>query len=112
MNLPALAHPPRLWTANAHGERRATWMELFFDLIFVAAVAEVGAPLATEYNLAGLLRRAFLFVLIWWAWNGHTLYSTGVFALHLHRVVLVVGLLAVCCGQTLLGIDNAAELQK
>jgi low temperature requirement protein LtrA len=51
-------------------------MELFFDLIFVAAVAEVGAPLATDYSWAGLLRYGFLFVLIWWAWSGHTLYST------------------------------------
>src|ERR1041385_8043881 len=70
------AQPPRLWVANPHGERRVTWMELFFDLIFVAAVAEVGAPLATDYSWAGLLRYAFLFVLIWWAWSGHTLYST------------------------------------
>jgi low temperature requirement protein LtrA len=51
-------------------------MELFFDLIFVAAVAEVGAPLAKDYSWAGLLRYAFLFILIWWAWSGHTLYST------------------------------------
>ena len=51
-------------------------MELFFDLIFVAAVAEVGAPLTTDYSWPGLLRYAFLFVLIWWAWSGHTLYST------------------------------------
>ena len=71
-----LAQPPRLWDANSHGELRVTWMELFFDLIFVAAVAEVGAPLATDYSRAGLLRYGFLFVLIWWAWSGHTLYST------------------------------------
>jgi len=51
-------------------------MELFFDLIFVAAVAEVGAPLSTDYSWTGLLRYGFLFVLIWWAWSGHTLYST------------------------------------
>jgi len=51
-------------------------MELFFDLIFVAAVAEVGSPLRSDYSWAGLLRYSFLFVLIWWAWSGHTLYST------------------------------------
>src|ERR1043165_6579886 len=76
MQLPALAQPPRLWVADPHGERRVTWMELFFDLIFVAAVAQVGAPLAKDYSWAGLLRYGFLFVLIWWAWGGHTLYST------------------------------------
>jgi low temperature requirement protein LtrA len=76
MSLPALVQPPRLWVSNPHSERRVTWMELFFDLIFVAAVAEVGAPLGADYSWEGLLRYAFLFVLIWWAWSGRTLYAT------------------------------------
>src|ERR1041385_7647094 len=73
----SLAAAPRLWVSDPHSERRVTWMELFFDLIFVAAVAEVGAPLSADYSPAGLLRYSFLFVLIWWAWSGHTLYSTS-----------------------------------
>ncbi len=76
VNRSGLIQSPRLWGPDPNGHRRVTWIELFFDLIFVAAVAEVGAPLATEYSLAGLLRYSFLFVLIWWAWSGHTLYST------------------------------------
>ena len=75
MKVPQLIHSPRLWPAHGK-ERRVTWMELFFDLIFVAAVAQVGTPLEHEYTVAGLLRYAFLFVLIWWAWIGHTLFST------------------------------------
>jgi low temperature requirement protein LtrA len=76
MNLALVTQAPRLWPATQHGHRRVTWTELFFDLIFVAAVAEVGAPLAKDYSPAGLLRYSFLFILIWWAWSGHTLYST------------------------------------
>src|SRR6185503_12643518 len=76
MNLNSVVQAPRLWTAEPGVHRRVTWMELFFDLIFVAAVAEVGAPLSTDYSWEGLLRYGFLFVLIWWAWSGHTLYST------------------------------------
>src|ERR1041384_7722685 len=76
MELHQLLQSPRLWIADDHAHRRVTWMELFFALLFVAAVAEVGAPLAADYSPAGLLRYAFLFVLIWWAWSGHTLYST------------------------------------
>jgi len=53
-----------------------TWLELFFDLVFVAAVAQVGAHLRDDYSLNGLLRFAFLFLLIWWAWLGHTTFST------------------------------------
>src|SRR5215468_4112244 len=62
--------------ANSAAGRRATWLELFFDLIFVAAVAQVGGPLHTNYSFVALARYAFLFFLIWWAWLGHTLYST------------------------------------
>jgi low temperature requirement protein LtrA len=76
MHFDHLIQAPRLWAAHSHSHRRVTWLELFFDLIFVAAVAEVGAPLSTGYSVAGLLRYSFLFVLIWWAWSGHTLYST------------------------------------
>jgi low temperature requirement protein LtrA len=71
-----LSHTPRLWTRDQHGHRRVTWLELFFDLIFVAAVAQVGQPLAHDYTATGLARHAFLFVLIWWAWNGHTAFVT------------------------------------
>ena len=76
MNLQGLVQAPRLWVTDPRADRRVTWMELFFDLIFVAAVAEVGSPLRADYSWPGLLRYSFLFVLIWWAWSGHTLYST------------------------------------
>lgn len=56
--------------------RRVSWLELFFDLVFAAAVAQVAAPLHDDYSTAGLLRFAFLFVLIWWAWTGHAVFST------------------------------------
>ena len=39
--------PPRLrTTADPREERHATWFELFFDLVFVAAVSQLGAALA------------------------------------------------------------------
>ncbi|MGH7552873.1 MAG: low temperature requirement protein A [Longimicrobiales bacterium] len=56
--------------------RRVTWLELFFDLVFVAAVAQVGTHLRDDYSVMGLLRFSLLFVLIWWAWLGHTSFST------------------------------------
>jgi len=72
-----LIQPPRLRSEDGLEEgRRVTWMELFFDLIFVAAVAQVGTHLRDDYSPAGLLRFALLFLLIWWAWLGHTSFST------------------------------------
>jgi low temperature requirement protein LtrA len=66
----------RLWSSDPSKSRRASWLELFFDLIFVAAVAQVGVPLREDYTLHGLMRYALMFLLIWWAWLGHTMYST------------------------------------
>lgn len=70
-----LARPlqPR-WSGGS--ARKVTWLELFFDLVFVAAVAQVATHLRDDYSAAGLLRFATLFVLIWWAWIGHTSFST------------------------------------
>ena len=56
--------------------RKVTWLELFFDLVFVAAVSQVAAPLHHDYSLDGLLRLVPLFALIWWAWTGHSVFST------------------------------------
>ena len=69
------AHPPA-HRAAASAERKVTWLELFFDLVFVAAVAQVAEPLREHYTPAELTRFAPLFLLIWWAWTGRRLFST------------------------------------
>ena len=56
--------------------RAVSWLELFFDLAFVAGISQIGIPFAENYSPQGLLRYAFMFFLIWWAWLGHTMYST------------------------------------
>jgi low temperature requirement protein LtrA len=71
-----LSRPIRLVSTEAGQSRRASWLELFFDLIFVAAVAQVSVPLSTDYTVHGLARYALMFLLIWWAWLGHTMYSS------------------------------------
>lgn len=57
-------------------DRRVTWLELFFDLVFVAAVAQVGTRLADHYSFVELGRFAFLLLVIWWAWHGYAMYAT------------------------------------
>jgi low temperature requirement protein LtrA len=72
-----LWEPPRLRTAEgADEERRATWLELFFDLIFVVAIAELGHLLVDNVSLTGFLGFAALFALVWWCWMGATFYAT------------------------------------
>ena len=73
----SLARATRLrYVAGQSRDRKVTWLELFFDLVFAAAVAQVASPLREDYSTAGLLRFAILFVLIWWAWIGHAVFST------------------------------------
>ena len=68
--------PLRLRTLAGDAARKVTWLELFFDLIFVAAVAQVAEPLREHYSLSGVIRFTMLFALIWWAWTGATVFAT------------------------------------
>ena len=71
--------PPRLrTTADPREERHATWFELFFDLVFVAAVAQLGAALAADPSAADFARFAAVFVMVLWAWVLYTLYANRV----------------------------------
>lgn len=66
----------RVHSNTAHEERHATWLELFYDLVFVAAVAQLALKLSDEYSIGGLLKFAALFIPVWWAWIGQTFYLT------------------------------------
>ncbi|HEY1238046.1 MAG TPA: low temperature requirement protein A [Solirubrobacterales bacterium] len=68
--------PPRLRTAEDPGaERHATWYELFFDLVFAAAVIELATALADDPTSAVFARFAALFFAISWAWAGFAVYA-------------------------------------
>ena len=71
----SLIRSVRAWPSTTQ-ERRASWLELFFDVGFVAAIAQLSSSLAQDYSTTGLLRFGFLLFLVWWAWFGQTLYST------------------------------------
>ncbi len=59
----------------ATGEKRVTWAELFFDLVFVFAVTEVSGLLHHDHGWAGVLRALVVFVPIWWAWVGTSVHA-------------------------------------
>jgi len=85
-------------------ERHATWLELFFDLCFVAAVASLADTLHHEPNFGGIVRFAGLFVPVWWAWMGYTWYATafdnddGLFRVSYLAAMLAVIVLAATAG--------------
>ena len=51
-------------------EKRVTWAELFFDLVFVFAVTEVSTLISHDRSGAGLLRAVIVFVPCYWLWVG------------------------------------------
>jgi low temperature requirement protein LtrA len=72
-----LIKPPRLRTdVVEERERHATWLELFYDLVFVAAISQLAGNLNRDYSLTGFLNFTLLFIPVWWAWVGHTFYLT------------------------------------
>lgn len=62
---------------DAH--RRATWLELFFDLIFVVALRDAGEILSETHDghisLGQFLHFVLVFLPLWWIWAGHTIYA-------------------------------------
>lgn len=59
--------------------RQATWLELFFDLVFVAVIGVVTHELAYTHNghisAIQFLRFPLVFIPVWWIWATHTLYA-------------------------------------
>jgi low temperature requirement protein LtrA len=51
-------------------EKRVSWAELFFDLVFVFAITEVSALVRADPTPAGLVRAAIVFVPLYWVWVG------------------------------------------
>ena len=67
---------PKLRTIDATSpERHASWLELFFDLVFVLAVSRVAMILAQSSDWYGFAKYVALFVPLWWCWIGYTFYA-------------------------------------
>ncbi|MDJ0791067.1 MAG: low temperature requirement protein A [Acidimicrobiia bacterium] len=70
----AAINPPRLRTVEEE-HRSATWLELFYDLVFVAVVAVLSARLLDDTSWTGWLSYVGYFILVWWLWASHTFYA-------------------------------------
>ena len=57
-------------------ERHATWLELFYDLVFVVVVSQLSQNLNHDISLSGLLSFIALFIPVWLAWIGATFFAT------------------------------------
>src|SRR3954452_15988961 len=62
MTRPGLRRP-------AGTEQRATWLELFYDLVFVFAITQVSHHLLEDLTWRGAGQSALLLLVVWWSWN-------------------------------------------
>jgi low temperature requirement protein LtrA len=65
--------PPRLAEEQPE-ERRVTFLELFYDLVYVVIIAELSHTLAGNISLTGIGIFVFLFIIVWWAWFNGAMY--------------------------------------
>ncbi|MFL6494371.1 MAG: low temperature requirement protein A [Nitrososphaera sp.] len=59
-----------------NASRHATWLELFYDLVFVVVIFQLANNLEEDFSLYGFLGFLALFVPVWWSWTGAAFYAT------------------------------------
>ena len=64
--------------ARGESEQRATFFELFFDLVYVFAVTQLSHHLVEDLTWSGAAEAAFMLVAVYWAWN-YTTWMTNWF---------------------------------
>jgi low temperature requirement protein LtrA len=77
---------PRL---NTDAHLKVTWLELFYDLVYVATIVQLGNKLSDNLSLEGFFGFILLFVPIWWVWMGMTFYANRFVADDLPHHLLV-----------------------
>lgn len=89
--------PPRLRiNEDSEEERRATWLELFYDLVFVVAVSQLAHYLHDHVSLSGVLGFVALFIPVWWSWIGTTFYANRFDSDDVaHRLLIALQMLAI-----------------
>jgi low temperature requirement protein LtrA len=52
-------------------ERKTSYLELFFDLVFVFAFTQVTALILEDTSPEGFARAALVLAMVWWAWSAY-----------------------------------------
>ncbi len=89
-------HLPILHIHSPNAEKRVSWLELFFDLIFVASFIQLGDALSSHIDAFGVLAFCGLFVPLWISWIGFTFYMNRYnIDDFLHRLLVLFQMIAV-----------------
>lgn len=103
-------HRALLWTPRPGHERKLGWLELFYDLVYVAALVQLGTALASHVSLYGALAFAGLMVPLWFTWTGFTFYNNRFLVDDaVHRLLVFAQMLAI--GAVAASVPNVLEGQ-
>lgn len=110
-NLVRIKNRPRLRTLEpTESERHASWLELFFDLVYVLAVSQIAHVLSAHTDLGGIIKYIALFLPVWWSWVGFTFYADRFESDEtVYRISMFAGMLVVAALS--LTFENAFSLQ-
>ena len=56
---------------TAEEERKTSYLELFFDLVFVFAFTQVTSLILEDTSPQGFARAALVLAMVWWAWSAY-----------------------------------------
>ncbi|NJL94377.1 MAG: low temperature requirement protein A [Anaerolineae bacterium] len=60
---------------HKHTERTIGWLELFYDLVYVATLIQIGNFLSDNLTVEGFGQFLVMMFVVWWSWSGETLYQ-------------------------------------
>ena len=95
--------------------RSATALELFYDLIYVVAIASLAAELhhalsAWHHVAHAISMYAFIFFCVWWPWNSYTWFASGYDTddalFRLSSLVQMIGVIIIAVGVNSAFVDN------
>ncbi|GAB3242974.1 low temperature requirement protein A [Chitinimonas naiadis] len=61
-------HSNLLRGTAAHGHHKVTFVELFFDLVFVFAITQLSHSLINHFSAEGAVHTLMLLLAVWWVW--------------------------------------------
>jgi low temperature requirement protein LtrA len=65
--------PPRRFNEQEE-DRQVTWLELFYDLVYVVLIARVASSLVLDMTFEGIAGFIFLFIIVWLCWANGAIY--------------------------------------
>ncbi|NDJ53164.1 MAG: low temperature requirement protein A [Chloroflexi bacterium] len=86
--------PPRYFKDvkfHKHTDRTIGWLELFYDLVYVATLIQIGNFLSDNLTLVGFGQFLVMMFVVWWSWGGETLYQNRYVADDIwHRLLVFI----------------------